>query len=108
MSRNLQREILARARRLIGEPRRWTRYAAARDSRGSRCAPNDDRAARYCVYGALLRAAFELTGNNRRAEVLARAAENEIRPDERISKFNDSHSHRAVLRLIDEALARKN
>jgi hypothetical protein len=104
MSHTLQQEILHRARALLDDPRRWTRRAAARDAQGLNCQATDERAVRFCAYGALLRAAFDVTGDAGQAAMLARAAEMSIMPDRRIALVNDRVSHRAVLRLIDQAL----
>jgi hypothetical protein len=52
--------ILTRAHALIGEPSSWTRGAMARDLRGRPVEFESSRAVRFCVAGALLRAAHDL------------------------------------------------
>lgn len=52
-------EILVRAVTLIETPRSWTRRALARDRHSHPVSPTSKRAVRYCVGGALLRAAAE-------------------------------------------------
>ena len=103
MSRTLQSEIIARTRQLLEDRKRWTRYASARDPSGRKCAPVEERAVRYCAYGALLRSAYQVTGCRKRAEKLARETERMVAGDTRLSQVNDKRGYRAVLRLIEAA-----
>jgi hypothetical protein len=103
MSRHLQSEIITRARQLLEDRRRWTRYASARDPSGRKCTPFEDRAVRYCAYGALLRSAYQVTGCRKRAAKLARATERMALGETRLSQVNDKKGYRAVLRLIEAA-----
>jgi hypothetical protein len=103
MSRNLQSEIIIRARYLLQDRRRWTRYASARDPSGRKCTPTDEHAVRYCAYGAILRTAYEVTGCRKRAKKLARATERMVVGESRLSQVNDRKGYRAVLRLMQGA-----
>ena len=103
MSRNLHCEIVTRARQLLEDRKRWTRYASARDPSGRKCAPTEDRAVRYCAYGALLRAAYQVTGCPKRAAELARTTERMVAGDTRLSQVNDKSGYRAVVRLMEAA-----
>lgn len=51
--------ILLEARKLISTPQTWTRRAFARDRHSHPVSPTSDRAVRFCVGGALIRAAGE-------------------------------------------------
>jgi hypothetical protein len=103
MSRHLQSEIITRARQLLEDRKRWTSYASARDPSGRKCTPFEDRAVRYCAYGALLRSAYQVTGCRKQAEKLARTTERMVTGDNRLSQVNDKRGYRAVLRLIEAA-----
>ena len=50
------RRVIRAAIRLLYGPQRWTRGALARDSRGRDLLPDDEKAVRFCINGALLRA----------------------------------------------------
>ena len=103
MSRNLQSEIITRACQLLEDRKRWTRDASARDPSGRKCTPFDDRAVRYCAYGALLLSAYQVTGCRKRAEKLTRMTERMVTGETRLSQVNDKRGYRAVLRLIEAA-----
>ena len=104
MSRNLQSQILSRARQLLDDRKRWTRHAPARDLSGRKCAPTEVCAVRYCAYGALLRSAYQMTHCKKRAAVLARSTEQMILGgNSRLAHVNDKRGYRVVLRLLDAA-----
>ena len=52
-----RRELLGEARRLIADRERWCGGALARDVRGREVLPESDDACRWCVEGAMHRAA---------------------------------------------------
>jgi hypothetical protein len=56
------RELLGIAAKLIAEPSAWTRREFARDRHSHPVSPSSQRAVRFCVSGALLRAASERFG----------------------------------------------
>ncbi len=55
-------ELLLRASKLIAEPSAWTRREFARDRHSHPVSPSSERAVRFCVSGALLRATSERFG----------------------------------------------
>ena len=109
MSIPLEDVIIARAREILATKRAWTSSAEARTARGDRCLPYDSGAVRFCGYGALTRAAFELTGDLPTSRVLANASEKALlsvagvssrgRP-QRLSHINDRSGYKAVLKLL--------
>ena len=112
MTHTIHNLVLARARDLVADRRTWTRYAAARNSRGERCWPYQNGAVRFCAFGALWRAAYELTGDRKRALHLASVAENFLlgpaRPgrSRRLCTINDRRGRHAVLDLLSGRQAR--
>lgn len=56
------RELLARASKLVAERSAWTRREYARDRHSHPVSPSSERAVRFCVGGALLRATSEQFG----------------------------------------------
>lgn len=116
MSKPLVEQVTESARRLLEDPKNWTQYAIARTRNNRLCEPDDAKAARFCAYGAILRAAHDVTGDSDRAQRVAdRAAmlimqrENPYSAFEELIAINDGHrptARRAVLDLFDRALAR--
>ena len=105
MTHTIHHLVLARARELVADRRTWTRCAAARNARGDRCWPYQDGAVRFCAFGALWRAAYELTGDGKRALHLASVAENVLlgpgpRQSRRLCTINDQRGRHAVLDLL--------
>ena len=94
----------------------WTRNYLALTHDNRECDPTDPRAVRFCAYGALVRSAYDLTGDEVRAGMLAgsvamsitgRQAPQEAFED--IYTMNDGpavSSRRAILNLFDTALER--
>lgn len=70
MSKPLLQQVCERARRLVDDPRTWTQFAIAQTGNHKACKPNDTRAVRFCAYGAILRAANDIAGNEAAAEQL--------------------------------------
>jgi hypothetical protein len=93
--------ILRAARRLIEEPERWTKGAAARDSAGKRVESGDTSAQCWCAYGAIGRA----TGY-RVSDWDARMLLSEV-VGGCISMWNDApwRTHVEVLAAFDAAIA---
>ncbi|MBO0741801.1 MAG: hypothetical protein J2P51_10285 [Hyphomicrobiaceae bacterium] len=106
MAQPLERKIVGRARALIAAPQMWTQGEFARDGLGQPVCWRSPQATQFCIWGALNRAADELTGNEhlrvRLADGAARALRGTI-PS--ISRLNDSGTHAEVLALIDSYLA---
>ena len=113
MAQPLIHQVIARARRLIGNESAWVRYQPAVLADGTPAQVHDPLAARFCAGGALLRAGFEITGDIDRAVALRAAACARLCagvPHDaalyRLEDINDvTHGHDAVLWLFDEFLA---
>jgi hypothetical protein len=120
------RELLARARALIERPERWTQGAMARGAGGEAVAATSPRACRWCAYGALWHASWQLEHEAggaygrvcRRAEqhatmALAHAVPPDMDPDARprdyeaVVEYNDTvtTTHADILALYERALA---
>jgi hypothetical protein len=108
MSRTLELATIDRALRLIRDKRHWTRYAVTRRPNGACCKPVDDRAVRYCAFGALVRAATELSGScdRRLIEATERMvlSANGCAPNTRLAALNDHHGHAAVIKAFEQTL----
>lgn len=112
LSANLQHQVLRRARDLLSDKRKWTRYGAARSGNGAVCPPYAPDAVRFCAYGAIARAALEVTGNRQQARGLARSIEMHLlggerasQPNGRLCQVNDRKGYAAIIRLLDAATA---
>ena len=113
VSPNLQQQILRKARGLLSDKRKWTRYGAARTGNGAVCPPYAPEAVKFCAYGAIARAALEVTGDRQQARRLARSIEMILvggerapQPPNRISYVNDRKGYAAVMGLFDAAAER--
>ena len=116
MSKPLVEQVTESARRLLEDPRNWTQYAIARTRNNRLCEPDDAKAARFCAYGAILRAAHDVAGEPDRAQRLADQAvmlvmqqDNAYSAFEELVAINDGYrptARKAVLDLFDRALAK--
>jgi hypothetical protein len=116
MAKPLITQIVERARAYVGVRAHWTRYTLALTRNNKDCEPTSAKAARFCAYGALVRAGFDLTGDVHQARRLAGQAAMRITgcgsPEEayeEIYTVNDGppkSSREAVLRMFDKCLAR--
>ncbi|MBX9588369.1 MAG: hypothetical protein K2X43_03630 [Hyphomonadaceae bacterium] len=116
MSKPLVQQVAERARGLVADPRSWTQYAIARTGNNRHCEPTDAKAARFCAYGAILRAAYEIAGTGDQAQRLAdqtamliMGRDSPYTAFEELIAINDGHrgSARAgVLALFEKALAK--
>ena len=106
-----QRKVLERARELIADEQHWSQGQCARTSDGKPCSAFDPNASKFDAYGALTRAAYEHTSDQRAAAVLADAIEDAI-PHPADARFrtvlvniSDKGGHEAVLDLFDKAMS---
>ena len=116
MAKPLFTQVVERARAYIAVRSQWTRYTLALTRNNKDCEPTDPKAARFCAYGALVRAAFDVTGDVHQARRLAGRTAMRVTgstcPEEAyeaIYSINDGpprSSREAALRLFDTALAR--
>lgn len=105
MAQPLERKIVGRARALIGAPQRWTQGEFARDGLGQPVSWRSPEATQFCIWGALNRAAGELTEDEHLRVRLADGAARALRgTTPSISRLNDSGTHADVLALIDSYL----
>jgi len=116
MSKPLVHQVAERARGLVEDPRTWTQYAIARTGNNRHCEPVDAKAARFCAYGAILRAAHDIAGNEDLAQrlgdqaaMLVTGRDNPYAAFEELIGTNDGHrasARKAVLELFDRALVK--
>lgn len=116
MANPIFKQIIERARGYVAARSSWTRYTLALTRNNRDCEPTDAKAARFCAYGALVRAGYDLTGNADQARRLAGHAAMWITghdsPEdayEEIYAINDGSpvaSRKAILQLFDQGLAR--
>ena len=105
MAQPIEHRIIARARALIAAPQTWTQGEFARDGLGQPVSWRSPEAAQFCIWGALNRAASEVTSNEHLRARLADGAARALRgATPSISRLNDGGSHGDVLALIDRYL----
>ncbi len=105
MSQPLESQIIERARALIATPETWTQGEFARDTYSNRVSWRSPQAVRFCLWGALNRAAYEMTGDRYRSVSLADHAARALRDmGTSLSGTNDRSRHADVLALIDRHL----
>ena len=114
MSKPLVHQVAERARGLISDPRTWTQYAIARTGNNRHCEPADAKAVRFCAYGAILRAAYDVAGTDEQAQrvadqvaMLIMGHDSPYVAFEELIAVNDGHrtgARKAVLELFDKAL----
>jgi hypothetical protein len=116
MARPIFTQLIERARDYVAVPSSWTRYTLALTRNNRDCEPTDAKAARFCAFGALVRAGYDLTGDVDQARRLAGQAamwmtgrDNREEAYEEIYTLNDGPreaSRKAVLSLFEKSLAR--
>ena len=119
--------MLKRARELLSDKKRWTQKAMARTSDGRACSVSDPNAECFCLASALLRSSTMLDSDGKtihhnfitekeRIENFSEACRDFVIASRRLSavfnndialpatRINDSSSHGAVLKIIDDAI----
>lgn len=71
-------QVIERAHAHLSGLATWARFELAVTSDNRECDPTDPAAARHCAFGALVRAAHELTGETDQAKELAKQAAMDI------------------------------
>jgi hypothetical protein len=114
MSKPLVHQVAERARGLIADHRSWTQFAIARTGNNRHCEPTDAKAARFCAYGAILRAAHDVSGNDDQAQrlsdqtaMLIMGRDSPYSAFEELIAINDGQratARKALLALFDRAL----
>jgi hypothetical protein len=111
MAKPIITQVVERARTLIANEATWCQGSFAEGADGYRCDAYDPRAVRFCAYGALQRAAYQLVGTTVLAEQFSQKAAVAItgrslaRARATIMLTNDRHGREAVLRLFEGYLA---
>jgi hypothetical protein len=115
MAKPIFTQLIERARAYVAVPSSWTRYTLALTRNNRDCEPTDAKAARFCAYGALVRAGYDLTGDVDQARRLAGQAAMWITgrqtPEEayeEIYTLNDGPrepARKAILALFEKSLA---
>ena len=105
MSQPLERQVIEQARTLIATPATWTQGEFARDASGKPVSWRSPKAAQFCLWGALNRAAYAMTGDKLRSIPLADHAAAALREaGMSLSRVNDHGTHADVLALFDTYL----
>jgi hypothetical protein len=92
---------------LIADPAAWTQGEFARDAEGNPVSWRSREAVQFCLWGAINRAAYQMTGDRRQSITLAdRAAAVMREPGGSLSRVNDTGTHEDVLALFDTYLSR--
>jgi hypothetical protein len=108
MSQPLERRIIERARALIATPQTWTQGEFARDACGEPVNWRSPKAVQFCLWGALNRVAYEMTGDRYRSVGLADHAAAALRDGvPSLSGVNDRGTHGEVLALFDNYLQKQ-
>lgn len=92
-------EIFTKVRALLAEPDHWIRGTYARDLNGESIYPESARATCWCLSGAVRR----VTLDEYAAWTVLDRLDSQAGQDS--TAFNDTHSHREVLDLIDRTIA---
>jgi hypothetical protein len=119
MAQPLIDQVLTDARTIIADRKRRLRACEAVTVDGDECDPCGAEAQRFCAVGALIRAAYELTGDHERAHSLgwqiagmvADAANLLPVEDEELgwslAMLNDTRGQAAVLRAVDALIGQR-
>ena len=111
-------EVLKGARELLSSPSRWARFASARDHGGIAVSVFNKQACRWCLTGAVMKAAELRAENSLACEINFVQATFAVLQQELpvefsgvrcdLAAFNDAAfiEHEDVLALIDKAIAR--
>lgn len=117
MTLPLKRAIILRALQIISARTRRARETEAVDKDGKPCDPCAPEAVRFCAVGALIKAAYEITGQHERAHALgwkiagqiaehAALSAGEDEPAYAITVLSDTRGQKAVITLFTQYLHR--
>ena len=95
--------VLKEARELISKPENWTQGASARDSYRVSCESSALRATCWCATGAILKTRTMAAYRFYEPLLETLSAMGQVVG---IPRFNDSNTHRAVIKLFDDTIAR--
>ena len=99
-----EHEIMQEARDLIANPEHWTQGFSAVSANGAHVMPSAECAVRFCMYGAVCRAA---AGHSISRELLATELRTTLHGP-CIAEYNDAphRKHEDVLAMMDLTVAR--
>jgi hypothetical protein len=105
MAQPVERQIVQRARALIATPQTWAQDEFARDRFGEPVSWRSPEAVQFCIWGALNRAAREMTGDEHQRVRLTDHAARALRGmTPSLSRLNDRGAHADVIALLDTYL----
>jgi hypothetical protein len=113
MSETFLTRIIREARNLIADPDGWIEGQLAMTATGENCDPWDPEAARFCAYGALIKAAYGISNDSDTAMQFAQSATVAMfgpggSDPGQLYEVNDDEGREAVLQLFDETLKAVN
>ena len=120
MAQTLTDLVLKEARTIIADRRLRLRGAEAVTGDGSDCDPCEDDAERFCAVGALIRAAYKITGDREIAHRLGWQVAGQIavvanlrrldeaEPGWSLAMLSDTRGQAAVLREIDALIGQRH
>jgi len=92
--------MLEKAKNLIRNPDNWTTEKYARDANGVSVNPKSPEACKFCVLGAIMNIQGVNCDDLDYVSRILYKATGYLN----ISSFNDSHTHKQVLELLDKAI----
>ena len=108
MSQPLERRIIEEARALIATPQMWTQGEFARDAHGEPVNWRSPKAVQFCLWRALNRVAYDMTGDRYRSVGLVDHAAAALRDGATsLSGVNDRGTHTEVLAFFDNFLRKQ-
>ncbi len=93
-------ELLIATRDRIADPACWSRGELARNDVKGRCGVNSDRAVAWSLGGALLLEGFGLFAERVEAVSILKT----LAGTDKLSEWNDTHNHTAVMTLLELAI----
>lgn len=90
--------ILTDARAVIADEEHWTQGRSARDAHGVLVSPQSDKARRWCMSGAMIKAGTTGDDSSEWGALKRQCAGV-------VPIFNDTHTHEEVLAAFDRAIA---
>ena len=97
-------DVLRAARALIADPARWTRGQLACDAVGRSVKPNNPKAVRWCVMGAIRKADPDDRLERGTAHTALRLGLRRLGFSKGPMSTNDRHGHAAILAALDAAI----
>jgi hypothetical protein len=113
MSDTFTIHVIREARNFIANPASWTQFDLARTMDNQSCKPWEPQAAKFCAFGALLKAAYDACGKfdlawhfaNSATVLILMGRDAAAQTPENLFEINDNLGRNAILELFDEAIA---